>query len=360
MPFDRNAPHNDLPDVPPAVELETRAVLKQAIGANRALAELKGLGDLIPNQAVLVRLIGLQEAKLSSEIENIVTTNDELYRAFSGDGRINPATKEVLHYNDALWYGYNEIKGGGMLGTRLFEEIATRIKEAEMRVRTMTGTKIVNAATGEVIYTPPEGERVIRDKLANLERFIYNDQDGLDPLVKLAVLHYQFEAIHPFSDGNGRTGRILNVLHLIKCGLLELPVLYLSRYILANRAAYYEGLRRVTEEQAWEDWILFVLRGVEETALETKLRVLAIRKLMQDVTERVKQTLPSIYSKDLVEVLFQQPYARIRFLEQTLNVTRQTASSHLKRLEGIGVLHSVRVGNEVYFINGDFLTILTR
>jgi Fic family protein len=229
-----------------------------------------------------------------------------------------------------------------------------------MRVRTITETKIGNAATGEVIYTPPEGERVIRDKLANLERFIYNNQDSLDPLVKLAVLHYQFEAIHPFSDGNGRTGRILNVLYLIECGLLELPVLYLSRYILANRAAYYEGLRRVTEEQAWDDWILFVLRGVEETALETKLRVLAIRKLMQDMTERVKQTLPSIYSKDLVEVLFQQPYARIRFLEQTLNVTRQTASSHLKRLEGIGVLHSVRVRNEVYYINGDFLTILAR
>ncbi len=361
MSFDRNVPHNDLPDLPPALELETKAVLKQAISANRALAELKGLGDLIPNQGVLVRLIGLQEAKLSSEIENIVTTNDELYRAFSDEqGKFNPATKEVLHYNEALWYGYNKIKERGVLGTRLFEEIATQIKEVEMRVRTVPGTKIGNSATGAVIYTPPEGQRVIRDMLANLERFIYNVDDDLDPLIKLAIIHYQFEAIHPFSDGNGRTGRILNVLYLIECGLLELPVLYLSQFIIANRAAYYDGLRRVTEEQAWEDWILYVLRAVEVTSLETRDRILAIRKLMQDVSDTVRERLPRIYSKDLIEVLFQQPYTRIRFLEQSLSVSRQTASSHLKKLEEIGLLSSFRAGNEVYYINRGFVDLLTR
>jgi Fic family protein len=360
-PFDRNQLHNNLPDLPPNTELETKAVLKQAIGANRALAELKGVGELIPNPSVLVRLIGLQEAKLSSEIENIVTTNDELYRAFSDTlGRFDPATKEVLHYNDALWYGYEHLRQGRPLTTNLFEEITSIVKETQMRVRSKPGTKIGNSGSGEIIYTPPEGEQVIRDKLHNLEQFIYDDQDGLDPLVKLAVLHYQFEAIHPFSDGNGRAGRILNILYLIEHKLLEWPVLYLSGYIMQHRNGYYDGLRRVTEDNDWEQWVLYILRAIELTATETNRRISSIRNLMQTTADLVREKLPRTYSKDLIEAIFQQPYCRISGLEKTLGITRQTASTRLKQLEGLGVLESVKVGTEVYFIHRAFLNALTQ
>ncbi|MDQ2799514.1 MAG: Fic family protein, partial [Armatimonadota bacterium] len=313
--FNREAPFNSLPLLPPVhVELETKAVLKQAIAAGRALAELKGAGNLVPNQAVLVRTVGLQEAKLSSEIENIVTTNDELYRALADEGsRTDPATKEVLRYNDALWHGYSRLKEGRPLSTRLFEEMVQIIKQNSAGIRRTTGTRITKG--GRTIYTPPEGESILRDKLANLEKFLYAE-DGLDPLVKLAVLHYQFEAIHPFADGNGRTGRILNILYLVEAGLLEIPVLYLSRYIIENKNAYYEGLRRITEENAWEEWTLFMLRAVETTALTTCQRIQAIRALMQQTSQAVKDKLPKIYSKDLIEVLFSQPYCRIHFLEE--------------------------------------------
>jgi len=361
MPFDCNVPHNGLPLLPPAgVELETRAVLKQAIGANRALAELKGAGELIPNQALLVRLIGLQEAKLSSEIENIVTTNDALYRAFADNGnRSDPQTKEVLSYNDALWHGYDTLKAGQPLSTRLFEQIAQIIKRNDAGVRRTPGTKIATGA-GVPVYTPPEGEAVLRDKLANLEQFLYAE-DGLDPLVKLAVLHYQFEAIHPFSDGNGRTGRIVNILYLIGAGLLDIPILYLSRYIIEHKSDYYGGLRRVTEEGKWEEWILFMLRAVEETALATHALVLGIRALMLETTNKIREELPKIYSKDLVEVLFSQLYCKIHFLEQAGIAQRQTASRYLKELSRIGVLSQpLEIGREAYYLNSEFYQLLTR
>jgi len=353
-------PYNALPLLPPTgVELETRAVLKQAIAANRALAELKGAGDIIPNQAVLVRLIGLQEAKLSSEIENIVTTNDDLYRAFSDEtARFDPQTKEVLHYNEALWHGYSRLRAGMPLSTRLFEEIVGIIKNTEVGVRRGTGTVIANPR-GEVVYTPPEGESLIRDKLANVEHFIHA-QDDLDPLVKMALLHYQFEAIHPFLDGNGRAGRILNILYLIHAHLLDIPVLYLSRYIIEHKGDYYAGLRRVTEDGAWEEWVQFTLRAVETTALETHQRVQDIRALMQRTTDTVRTELPKIYSKDLIEVLFSQPYCKIRFLEQAGIGNRQTASKYLQELDRIGVLRRVDVGREAYFVNTEFFNLLTR
>lgn len=361
MPFDRSLPFNDLPLLPPpGVELETRAVLKQAIGANRALAELKGAGDLIPNQALLVRLIGLQEAKLSSEIENIVTTNDALYRAFADNGqRSDPQTKEVLSYNDALWHGYDSLKEGQPLSTRLFERLVQIIKRNDAGVRRTSGTKIATG-TGVPVYTPPEGEAVLRDKLANLEQFLYAG-DGLDPLVKLAVLHYQFEAIHPFSDGNGRTGRILNILYLIEAGLLDIPILYLSRYIIEHKSDYYGGLRRVTEEGKWEEWILFMLRAVEETALATHALVLDIRALMLETTDKIRTELPKIYSKDLVEVLFSQLYCKIPFLEQAGVAKREAASKYLKELSRIGVVSPpVEVGRENYYLNHAFFTLLTQ
>lgn len=359
MPFDRNIPYNSLPLLPPpGIELETRAVLKQAIAANRALAELKGAGGLIPNQAILMRLIGLQEAKLSSEIENIVTTNDALYRAFADDGnRSDPQTKEVLSYNDALWHGYDRLKEGQPLSTRLFEQIVQIIKRNDAGVRRTPGTRIVTGA-GDPVYTPPEGEAVLRDKLANLELFLYAE-DGLDHLVKLAVLHYQFEAIHPFSDGNGRTGRILNILYLIEAGLLDIPILYLSRYIIDHKSDYYAGLRCVTEEDKWEQWVLFMLRAVEETALATHALVLDIRALMQETADKIRAELPKIYSKDLVEVLFSQPYCKIKFLEQSGIAKRETASRYLKELSRIGVLSTpLELGRENYYLNHAFFQLL--
>ena len=361
MTFDRSQPYNNLPPVPPeGVELETKAVLKQAIAANRALAGLKGAGELIPNQSVLVRLIGLQEAKLSSEIENIVTTNDELYRAFADDdGRADSRTKEVLSYNTALWQGYDALKAGRPLSTRLFEELVGTIKRTNAGIRKTSGTKIVSGS-GEAVYTPPEGEALVRDKLANLEQFLYAS-DGLDPLVKLAVLHYQFEAIHPFADGNGRTGRILNILYLVESGLLDIPILYLSRYIIEHKAEYYSGLRRVTEEHAWEPWILFMLRAVEDTARAAHTLILDIRALMQETTDKVRAELPKIYSKDLIEVLFSQPYCKIRFLEQSQIAKRETASRYLKQLQSIGVLSPpLEIGRESYYLNPTFFQLLTQ
>ena len=357
--FHRDQPYNALPALPPPLELETKRVLKQTTAASRVLAELKGAGDLIPNQSVLVRMIGLQEAKLSSEIENIVTTNDELYRAFADEtGKTDPPTKEVLRYNDALWYGIDQMKLGRPLCTSLFEEVVQIITQNTAGVRRTPGTTIVNDATKTTIYTPPDGERVIRDKLAALENFLHGTDD-LDPLVKMAVLHYQFEAIHPFSDGNGRTGRILNILYLISMGLLDVPVLYLSGYVIQHKSHYYTGLRQVTEQNAWEDWILFILRGIEETALATHQRIQNIRLLMQTTSVKVKTELPKIYSKDLIEVLFAQPYTKIRFLENSGIAKRDAASKYLRQLSQIGVLSPVPVGRDIYYLNKPFFDLLT-
>jgi Fic family protein len=360
MAFDPQQPYNDLPTLPPSVDLESKPVLKQAIAANKALAELKGAGELVPNQAVLIKSIGLQEAKLSSEIENIATTNDELYRAFANKGqKTNLHTKEVLCYNDALWHGYDVIKNQNRpLTTNLFEELFQQIKQSNAGVRKTPGTKLATSA-GKLIYTPPEGEAILRDKLANLEQFIYAE-DGIDPLVKMAVVHYQFEAIHPFTDGNGRTGRILNILFLLDRGLLDLPVLYLSRYIIENKNAYYSGLRGITENGDWESWILYMLEAVEQTARETREKILAIRDLMNADIEKVKMELPKIYSKDLLELLYHQPYCKIRFLEEAGIAQRQTASQYLKDLSRIGVLEPLKSGREIYYINNKFLKLLVK
>lgn len=349
MPFERTRPYNDLPLLPPQAELETKAVLKQAIAANRTLANLRGLAAQIPNQGMLINSIVLQEARLSSEIENIVTTNDELYRANADpEGHTDPHTKEILRYRQALNHGYREL-ASKPLTTNLFIDIVRLIKQVDLGVRRVPGTELKNA-NGDVVYTPPEGEAIIRDKLANLEQFIHA-QDDLDPLVKMAVMHYQFEAIHPFEDGNGRTGRILNLLYLVEQGLLDIPVLFLSRYIIANRAAYYEGLRGVTEQQDWEIWLLFMLRAVESTAQETFDQVTRIRELMEYTRAEIQEKAPSIYSKELVEVIFMQPYTKIQFLVDARIAKRQTASSYLQTLATLGFLRSSKQGRERYYIN---------
>ena len=356
MTFDKNRPYNDLPLLPPAIDLESKAILKKAISANRELAELKGAGDAIPNQAILINSIVLQEARLSSEIENIVTTTDELYQAEGKDpSQINPHTKEVLHYREALWQGFENIKERP-LSTNLFIDIVRIIKQTGMGVRRVPGTKIANSL-GEVVYTPPEGESVIRDLLGNLEQFIHADDD-LDPLVRLAVVHYQFEAIHPFTDGNGQTGRIANILYLVEKGLLDIPILYLSHFIIKNKNDYYKGLRKVTEENAWEEWIIYLLHAIETTAKQTRDKIYRIRDLMNETRELAREKAGKAYSKDLIELIFELPYCKIGFLEQRGIAKRQTASTYLKALERIGILESMKAGREIYYLNTRLLEFL--
>lgn len=356
--FNRNLPYNDLPPLPPAADVETAAVLKKAISASRAMAELKGMAERMPNQAMLIDSLVLQEARASSEIENILTTNDEVYKAASDEALPASAeAKEVLRYRQALNHGFRQIKTRP-LATGMFVEIAQLIKETQFDIRRIPGTRIANGK-GETVYTPPEGESIIRDKLCELENFMHVD-DPLDVLVKMALMHYQFEAIHPFPDGNGRTGRILNILYLVDKGLLNLPVLYLSRYIIDHKAAYYEGLRRVTEEGAWQDWVLFMLDAVEQTSMRTHRQITDILALMESVRERVQREAPGIYSKDLIEQIFKQPYCKIQFLERAGMGTRQTCAKYLRALEKLGILTGQKIGREVYFINSSLFTLLTR
>ena len=361
MAFNAKVPYNDLPPLPPEVDIETKAILKETIAARSALAELKGLGATIPNQALLVDSLILQEAKASSEIENIVTTSDALFRAFTAKTKqTDPATKEVLRYREALWKGYNTLKSRPVLATNLFIELVQAIKEHSGGIRRMPGTAVANAATGAVIYTPPEGETIIRDKLKNLEDFIHVEDD-LDPLIKLALIHYQFEAIHPFADGNGRTGRIINILFLVQKGLLDLPVLYLSKAIIEHKNDYYRLLRQVTEKGLWEPWILFMLKAVKDTATFTRERTLAIRALMNETMEKAKEKLPArVYSKELIETIFRQPYTKGQFLVDAGIARRQTAAEYLKELERIGILKPHKIGKETLFLNVDLYGLLSK
>lgn len=358
MAFSPDQPYNDLPELPSADWVESRTVLKKAVRAAAALAELRGAGARIPNPAILINTIGLQEARLSSEIENIVTTNDAIYQAESGiQGEHDPAAKEVLRYRQALWHGYQAVRAESLLTTKLFVAVARIIKNRpDFDVRRIPGTKIVDV-DGHTIYTPPVGEQVIRAKLAGLERYIHDDQ-ATEPLVKLALLHYQFEAIHPFHDGNGRTGRILNLLFLLQQRCIEIPVLYLSRYIIENKAAYYALLRGVTERQDWEPWVLYMLDAIETTARATLEKVDAILTLMADTVERIRSARPALPARELAEVLFAQPYARIAFVEERHIAKRQTASRYLQELAQIGVLRPVRRGREVYYVNEGLVRVL--
>jgi len=352
MGFYPNEPYNVLPLLPPPVELETHAVLKKCISANRALAELKGIGETIPDQGMLINSITLQEARSSSEIENIITTNDALFQAFTAaTSKVDPATKEVLRYREAIWDGFSSLKARPLLTTRLFVSIYQTIKQTEAGIRNVPGTAIANTATGKVVYTPPEGEGVIRDKLRNLEEYVHSE-DNTDPLIRMAVMHYQFEAIHPFTDGNGRTGRILNILFLTSYGLLELPVLYLSKYVIENKREYYRLLREVTEKGSWEPWILFMLDAIEQTALHTKEKILAIRELLDETLVEAQAELPDrVYSKELIELLFRQPYTKTKFLVDSGIAQRQTAAGYLKELEKAGILKLQKIGKENLYLN---------
>ena len=332
--------------------------MKKAILSHQALAELKGAGDLLPNQTILINSIPLQEARSSSEIENIVTTSDALYRAAaSKEGTADPHAKEVLRYRTALKHGF-ELLTKRPVSVNLLIDVHRTLMNSESGIRKVPGTTIANPQTGTVLYTPPEGEEIIRKKLVNLEQFIHAD-DGLDPLIRLAVMHYQFEAIHPFHDGNGRTGRILNILYLVEQGLLKIPVLYLSRYIIHHKNEYYRLLRGVTANQAWEPWILYMLTAVEETAVWTCRKISAIRDLLERTAAVCKKKLPgNVYSRELMELIFVQPYCKIAFVVEVGLAERKTASVYLKKLEEIGVLNSMKIGREKIYLNPALVKLL--
>jgi len=356
--YDPKRPYNGLPLLPPAFELETKMVLKACVSARASLAELKLAGELIPNQSVLINTIPILEAKDSSEIELIVTTNDALFREASlKDGNSDPATKEAIRYRTALYRGLASLKSRP-LTTNTAVEICSLLKDQQMEIRKVPGTTLQNKVTGDVIYTPPEGEARLRDLLSNWEQFLHREDD-LDPLVKMAVLHYQFEAIHPFVDGNGRTGRILNVLVLVQAGLLDLPTLYLSRHIVRTKQQYYGLLREVTSSGAWEPWIRYMLQAVELTSRWTTLKIRAIRAQMEHTADFVKTVAPKIYSRELVDLMFTEPYCRIGSLVDAGIAKRQTASEYLKQLAAAGVLREERIGRDKVFINRAYLDLLS-
>jgi len=357
--FDKSKPFNNLPLLPPKADLETKEILTKTIKASRALAQLNGAIRNLPNPSLFLDTLHLQEAKASSEIENIITTNDDLYRAVVADKKFdNSATKEVISYKEAIWLGLNKLEKKPFITTNLCVEIVQCIKQNSAGIRKSPGTTLSNTK-GEIIYTPPSGEDIIRDKMANLETFI-NENDSVDPLINMAIAHYQFEAIHPFADGNGRTGRILLLLQLKLEQLLDIPVLFLSEYIIKHKDKYYQGLRAVTEKNDWSKFIIYMLDMVEKTAIGGLDRLESIIQLMDTTGQDIKAKLPKVYSKDLVEVIFKLPYTKRQSLIDIGLGTPKTVGNYLIALEGKGFLKSVRVGKEKLYLNQNLMNILEK
>uniref|UniRef100_UPI0040489B60 Fic family protein n=1 Tax=Aliarcobacter sp. TaxID=2321116 RepID=UPI0040489B60 len=346
-------------NLPLDIDIETKAILKKSILANKALAKLNGVAKIIPNQAILINSLILQEAKDSSEIENIITTHDELYQSSLDISNISHATKEVQSYSRALLKGFDLVKDNSLLLTRHIVDIQQELEGNVAGIRKQAGTVLKNLSSGEVIHTPPQEESTIRKLLDNLEVYI-NTNDGIDPLIKMAVIHYQFETIHPFYDGNGRTGRIINILYLVLNELLDLPILYLSSYIIKHKADYYRLLQEVRTKGSWEEWIIYMLEGIEQTATKQVQLINDIKELMDNTKEKLKSELPKIYSKDLLEVLFIHPYTKIDMLVDKLEVTRKTASLYLNQLEEIGLMNGVKLGKSKFFVNIKLFELLQK
>ena len=356
--FDPKRPFNNLPNLPPAEDVETKTVLRLCIEARSALEELRVSSKLIPNPSVIINSIPILEAQASSEIENIVTTTDRLFRyASDTTSGTDPAAKEALRYRTALWLGY-ELVRQRPVSTSIAVEICRTIKGVNLDVRKTPGTALLNETTNDVIYTPPEGQELLRNKLGNWERYMHEFEE-IDPLIRLAVMHYQFEAIHPFIDGNGRTGRVLMLLYLVDMGLLDIPVLYLSRHIIQYKAKYYELLREVTASGSWEAWILFMLEAIRSTAKWTSAKVQSIRDLVDATAATIRHQLPKIYSRELAELIFENPYCRIRNLVEADVAQRHAASDYLKALVTVDILEEVKVGREKLYINPSFLKLLS-
>lgn len=355
--FDPSKPYNDLPPLPPVTEVETKQVLRKNIAASRSLAQLNGAIRNLPNPALFLDTLHFQEAKASSEIENIITTNDDLYKSVVADKQYdNPATKEVIRYKEAIWLAIKSLEQKPFITTNLCIEIVQCIKQNTAGIRTIPGTTLSNPK-GEVIYTPPSGEDVIRSKMSNLEKFIIEDTT-FDPLIKMALLHYQFEAIHPFMDGNGRTGRILLLLYLKQAHLLDIPAIFLSEYIMQHKASYYSALRNVTEKEDWPGFVLYMLDMIEQTAQSVLHRLESIIQLMENYSAEVKTDLPKVYSKDLIELLFKLPYTKRQHLIDAGLGTPKTVGNYLISMEKKGFLKSMKVGKEKLYLNERLMAIL--
>ncbi|WP_292024155.1 MULTISPECIES: Fic family protein [unclassified Brevundimonas] len=350
-----------IPPLPPREDLETVSVLREVARAHRHLAELKGGARSIPNQAILINTLVLQEAKASSEVENIVTTQDELFRAsLFWEEADSPAAKEVANYGDALKRGFDQLQASqGLLTNNILIEMFQVLKRSQERFRSTPGTALKNQATGATVYVPPQSEAEISRHMKALEVFINDDTaSDLDPLVKMALIHHQFESIHPFSDGNGRIGRILNVLYLTRVGLLDIPVLYLSRYVTENKSEYYRLLQDVRDSGAWEAWLIYMLRAVSETAIQTLRLIDGMSRLMADYKARLRAHPKIRYSQDLLNNLFRHPYTRIEFLQDDLGVTRQTAAKYLDQLDAAGFVEKHQFGRNNYYVNAPLIGLL--
>ncbi len=342
-----------IPTLPLKQDVETKVVLKRLAPAHRRLAELKGVARTIPNEEILINTLTLQEAKDSSAIENIITTHDELFKAeLLIESLTSPAAKEVQNYAYALRKGFQLVRKNRILTDNHILEIQEELERNRAGYRKVPGTELKNQQTGETVYTPPQDYDTINRLMRNLSDFINDDSlSDIDHLVKLAIIHHQFESIHPFYDGNGRTGRIINILYLVTKELLDLPVLYLSRFVIQNKAEYYRLLQAVRDTGDWESWILFVLQGVEETAVQTISLIEQMRAMMTDYKRRLKQDLPKIYSQDLLNNLFRHPYTKIEFLQNELRVSRKTASQYLKQLVDGGYLQLIKIGTSNFYLN---------
>jgi len=357
-----NAPHPKLELLPPPKEkVETIEILRQTNRSTAALAELKGIARTIPNQAMLINAIVLQEAKDSSEIENIITSQDELYKALTiNKANISAETKEVVNYRKAIFSGFEIVKKQGFIRVNDIVTIQQELVDKTAGIRNTPGTVLRNDKTGEIVYTPPQDKAEILDLMTNFINH-YNQADKeLSPLINLAILHYQFESIHPFYDGNGRTGRILNILYLILNELIDVPILYLSSYIIQNKPEYYRLLNKTNHEGIWHDWIMFMLKAIETTSKDTMQRITSIKDQLDKTILMVQMKSPKIYRKELVELLFEQPYSKIDFVVNKLNVERKAASRYLKELEEIGILESQKFGRELIYVNRELIEILKK
>lgn len=341
-------------------DLETKAILKAAAKAHQALGEVKGVAANIPNQYILIGTLSLQEAKESSAIENIITTHDDLYRSdYESKNFVSHAAKEVHNYAQALNCGYKIVKERGLITNNTLLTIQQTLEENDAGFRTQAGTQLKNDQTGEVIYTPPQDRDEIIRLMTDLEQFINEDErSSYDDLVKMALIHHQFESIHPFYDGNGRTGRILNILYLVKQGLLDTPILYLSRYINQNKQQYYSLLQKVRDDHDWESWILFMLKAVESTAKQTTLLIGEIRTLMQSYKVTMKEQLPKVYSHELLNNLFKHPYTKIEFVVNDTGKTRQTAAKYLDELVQIKLLSKHKIAKDNLYLNDELYRLL--
>ena len=341
------------------VNLKTNKILEQLTLSSRALAELKGYSNTIPNMHILINAVTINEAKDSSAIENIVTTHDDIYKVLTESGYKEENAKEVVDYRNAIWLGYEQIKKDGYINTNTIVKIQGTIEHNNAGIRKLPGTELKNSITGETIYTPPQSEQEIRGYLKNLENFINNNEDNIDPLIKVCLIHYQFESIHPFYDGNGRTGRILNILYLVLNNLIDSPILYLSKYINQTKQEYYKLFNEVRNNNNFEDWILYILKGIEITSKETITLIEKIQNEMKNYKEEFRSKLPKIYSKELLESLFYEVYTKISYIEKSCNVTRLTAASYLNQLEDIGLLESEKIGRERLYKNTRLIKLLS-